>query len=119
MGVDIDLAGLRACWEDVNMSNSRRVFTAEYRVEAAHRVIDSGRTIAETARELAVSEQLLGRWVKEERVRMAAATSLGEAPLDGAERTELIRLRRQVVEQEKDLSFLKKVSAYFAATQPK
>ena len=45
------------------MTITKRFFTAEYRVEAAHRVIDSGRTIAEVARELGVGEQLLGRWV--------------------------------------------------------
>ena len=38
----------------------RRSFTTEYKVEAAHRVIDSGRTIAEVARELGVNEGLLG-----------------------------------------------------------
>ena len=31
---------------------TRRSFTAEYRVEASHRVIDSGRTIGEVALEL-------------------------------------------------------------------
>lgn len=51
------------------MARTRRRFTAEYRVEAAHRVIDSDRTIAEVARELGVGEQLLGRWVRDERVR--------------------------------------------------
>jgi hypothetical protein len=33
--------------------------------------------------------------------------------------TELARLRRQVSEQEKDIAFLKKASAYFAANQQK
>ncbi|WP_425548637.1 transposase [Amycolatopsis ultiminotia] len=32
----------------------RRSYTAEYKVEAAHRVIDSGRTISEVARELGI-----------------------------------------------------------------
>ncbi|PCK22717.1 transposase [Rhodococcus qingshengii] len=32
------------------MSRKRRSFTPEYKVEAAHRVIDSGRTIADVAR---------------------------------------------------------------------
>lgn len=43
------------------MSKSRRAFTPEYKVEAAHRVIDTGRNIAEVARELDLGEQLLGR----------------------------------------------------------
>ncbi|AZI65961.1 transposase (plasmid) [Rhodococcus qingshengii] len=49
------------------MSRTRRSFTTEYKVEAAHRVIDSGRTIAEVARELGINEALLGRWVADER----------------------------------------------------
>jgi hypothetical protein len=36
------------------MSACRREFTTEYMVEAAHRVIDSGRSIAEVTRELSV-----------------------------------------------------------------
>jgi len=57
------------------MSRTRRSFTTEYKVEAAHRVIDSGRTIAEVARELGVNEGLLGRWVADERRRVEAAAA--------------------------------------------
>ena len=111
------------------MAISRRSFTAEYRVEAAHRVIDSGRTITEVARELGISDQLLGRWVRDERVRQAAAVGVPdvpETPVTESERAELVRLRRKVgdqarqfEEQERDVVFLKKASAYFAAMQPK
>lgn len=95
----------------------RRSFTAEYKVEAAHRVIDSGRTIAEVARELGLHEGLLSHWVRDERRRIAAAEVQGEKPLEAAERAELLRLRRQVGELEKDNAFLVKASAYFAAMQ--
>jgi len=101
---------------------TRRSFTAEYRVEAAHRVIDSGRTIAEVAQEMGVGDQLLGRWVRDERVRQAAAVAVPDVPdtpLTESERAELVRLRRKVVdqarkfeEQERDVVFLKKASAY-------
>ena len=94
------------------MSGSRRKFTTEYKVEAAHRVIDSGRPIAEVARELGVMEQSLGAWVRDERRRIEAAKGTGLEPLSGAERAELLRLRRQVFEQEKDLAFLGKSAAY-------
>ena len=90
------------------MSRTRRSFTTEYKVEAAHRVIDSGRTIAEVARELGLNEALLGRWVADERRRVEAAAARNDEPLTPAERTELTRLRRQVAEQEKDIAFLKK-----------
>ena len=90
------------------MSRTRRSFTTEYKVEAAHRVIDSGRTIAEVARELGVNEGLLGRWVAQERRRVEAAATREDVPLTPAERIELARLRKQVAEQEKDIAFLKK-----------
>jgi transposase len=95
----------------------RRSYTAEYKVEAAHRVIDSDRTIAEVARELGIDAGMLSVWVKDERRRIAAAEVHGEQPLESAERAELQRLRRQVAELEKDNQFLVKASAYFAAMQ--
>jgi transposase len=95
----------------------RRSFTAEYKVEAAHRVIDSGRTVAEVARELGLNDGLLSIWVKDERRRIAAAEVHGEKPLEAVERAELLRLRKQVTELEKDNAFLVKASAYFAAMQ--
>ncbi len=44
------------------MSNGRRKFTTEFKVEAAHRVIDSGRSIVEVARELSLRQDTLGTW---------------------------------------------------------
>ena len=99
--------------------SSRRKFSVEFKVEAAHRVIDSGRTVAQVARELTVSELSLGRWVCDERARMEAAKGTELEPLTGAERAELFRLRKQVLEQEKDIAFLGKASAYFASNPPK
>jgi len=95
----------------------RRSYTAEYKVEAAHRVIDSDRTITEVARELGIDAGMLSVWVKGERRRVAAAEVGGEKPLETAERAELQRLRKQVAELEKDNAFLVKASAYFAAMQ--
>lgn len=97
------------------MSPGRRKFTTEYKVEAAHRVIDSGRSIAEVARELNVGEQSLGAWVRDERRRIEAAKGTELEPLTGAERAELVRLRKQVAELAKDNEFLGKASAYFAS----
>jgi transposase len=84
-------------------------------------VIDGNRRVAEVARELDLHENLLHTWVRDERRRMAAAgTGVrpdpggGEA-LSTEERAELVRLRAQVAEQAKDIAFLEKASAYFAA----
>jgi transposase len=106
------------------MSRPRRSFSPEYRVEAAHRVIDGNRRVAEVARELNLNDNVLHKWVRDERRRMAAAgsngaDSVGEEQLSAAERAELVRLRALVAEQSKDITFLKKASAYFAAQQPR
>ena len=99
--------------------SSRRKFTTEFKVEAAHRVIDSGRSIAEVARELSVGEQSLGGWVRDERRRKDAARGTGNEPLTPQEKAELATLRKKVVELEKDLLFLGKAAAYFAANPPR
>ena len=98
--------------------SSRRKFTTEFKVEAAHRVIDSGRSIAEVARELSVGEQSLGVWVRDERRRMDAARGTENEPLTSQEKAELATLRKKVVELENDLLFLGKVS-YFASNPPR
>ena len=54
------------------MSISRRKFTTEYKVQAAHRVIDSSRTVIEVAAELGLVEVTIGNWVIAERSRMQA-----------------------------------------------
>ena len=103
------------------MSRTRRSFTAEFKVEAARRVIDGGRPVAEVGRELNVHENLLRKWVAAERIRDGAATDARRVPPDGdltaVERAELIRLRAEIAEKDRDIAFLKKVSAYFAAQQ--
>ena len=73
------------------MSATRRRFTTEYKVEAAHRVIDSDRSVAEVARELSINEATLSSWVRDERRRIDAAKGTDTEPLSGAERAELQR----------------------------
>ena len=97
---------------------TRRSFSAEYKVEAAHRVIDTDRTIAEVARELGIDAGMLSTWVKDERRRIAAAEVHGEKPCRRPNGPNYCDCR-QVAELEKDNSFLVKASAYFAAMQNK
>src|SRR5664280_855610 len=47
------------------MAPTRRKFTLEFRIEAAHRVIDSGRSVTEVAREILMAENSLFRWVRD------------------------------------------------------
>jgi transposase-like protein len=46
------------------MSKNRRKFTLDYKVEAAYRVIDTGRTSTEVAQELSINEASLRAWVE-------------------------------------------------------
>lgn len=92
------------------MGAKRKSYTPQYRREAARLVIDTGRTIAEVAREIGVGEQLLGRWVAAERARMDDPP----AALDADERAELERLRRENAQLRMDREFLKKAAAFFA-----
>ena len=41
------------------MAPTRRKFTLEFRTEAAHRVIDSGRSVVEVAKKIAVPDNSL------------------------------------------------------------
>ena len=75
--------------------------------------------MVEVAGELSVDKGSLARWVRDERRRLEAAAGSSDEPLSPAERAELLRLRRQVAEQEKDLAFLGKAAAYFASMPPK
>jgi transposase len=81
-------------------SRKRRSYTAEYKVEAAHRVIDSDRTISGVAGNWGIDPGMLSAWVKDERRRVAAAEVVGDSPLEAAEWAELLRLHRQVGELE-------------------
>ncbi|SOC51069.1 transposase [Ornithinimicrobium cerasi] len=92
------------------MGAKRKSYTPKYRQDAAHLVIDTGRTIVEVAGEIGVGAQLLGRWVAIERSRMDDPP----AAVDVNERAELERLRREVAELRMDREFLKKAAAFFA-----
>ncbi len=63
------------------MGITRRKFTLEFKTEAAHRVIDTGRTMAEVAAELSVVDSSLARWVRDERRRMETVAGGSDEPL--------------------------------------
>lgn len=92
-------------------SKKRKSYTSEYQREAAHLVIDTGRTIAAVAAEINVGAQLLSGWVQLERDRIGAPSEVG---LDVSEPAELERLRRENAELRLDNEFLGKAAAFFA-----
>ncbi len=72
-----------------------------------------GRPVSEVARELNLHESLLGKWVRQERVRDGIASDVRHGPppegdLTARERAELVRLRAELAEKDRDIAFLKK-----------
>ena len=76
------------------MGSTRRCFTEEYKANAVALVLDEGRSVAETARNIDVHEMTLGRWVRNERESRDAQRP-ADAPLTESERDELKRLRQE------------------------
>ena len=90
----------------------RRRFTREFKLEAVRLVTERGVTIAQAARDLEVSGQVLRRWVKElEADQQQAFPGHGQMKADQAEIT---RLRREVAKLKAERDILKKAAAYFA-----
>ena len=94
----------------------RRKFTEEYRRDAALMVIDTGRPIAQVARELGIGEQGLGCWVKTERARREAEADGRRDPREVE--AENRRLRRENERLRMENEFLGKASALDAAKHP-
>jgi len=90
----------------------RRRFTREFKLEAVKLVTERGVAIAQAARDLDISGQVLRRWVKEfDSDHQQAFPGHGQQKGDQAEIT---RLRREVAKLKAERDILKKAAAYFA-----
>lgn len=89
----------------------RREYTDEFKTEAVRLVSESGKPIAQVARQLGISANLLYRWRGEEHTVKRLGTT---RTAHKAEHEELVRLRREneLLRQERD--FLKSAATYFA-----
>lgn len=97
----------------------RRVFTAEFKLEAVRRMDERrgrGVSLAAIARELEVRPDMLRLWAKQVEAR-AGAPPRDVFPGQGrlpTEQEELRRLQRENQRLQQEVEFLKKASAYFA-----
>jgi transposase len=92
------------------MSGRRRSFTPEFKDEAVKMVIESGRPIAEVARQIHVNEGTLGNWLNKWRAEHAE----DEPPLTVSERARLRELEKENRELRMKAEFLGKAAAFFA-----
>lgn len=84
------------------MPENRRKYDPEFKEGAVRLVLDTGRPIAEIAREIDVHAGTLGNWVDK-----ARDAERPEA-LSGSEREELVKLRREVHELRMQRDVLKR-----------
>ena len=92
------------------MGSTRRKFTDQYKAEAVELVINSGRPVAEIARDLGINEGTLGNWVQLAKKR----GEFTEKPLEVDERAELKELREENRRLKMEREILKKAAAWFA-----
>jgi transposase len=98
--------------EVVNMGQTRRAFTREFKKEAVKLATAGGHRTAQVARDLGVTPNLLRRWKQE-----VAGDPVAAFPGNGRRKPheeELGRLKRDLARVTQERDFLKSVAAYFA-----
>jgi transposase len=89
-------------------TTSRR-YSPEFKRDAVALLRSSGRSIAQVAKELGVSDMSLSTWAREQAKQMSPE----EAELSEAERLEAIALRKRIKELEQEIEILKRFTAYW------
>lgn len=89
----------------------RRKYTEEFKTEAVRLLQETGKPMAEVARELGINPNLLSRWRLEEHHAEIRGTT---RPALKAEAEELARLKRELDTVKKERDFLRSAAAYFA-----
>ena len=85
------------------MPETRRQFTGEFREGAVRIVRETGRPVAQVARELGINAGTLGNWVAQDRAARGDRLQLSED-----ERAELARLRKENTELRMQRDVLKR-----------
>jgi transposase-like protein len=96
------------------MPEQRRRFSAQFKAEAVQMVIETGKPIAEVARDLGIHDGTLGNWVNTYR----QAHPEPDQPLSPVERARVKELEDEVRRLRMENEFLKKAAAFFARTHP-
>jgi transposase-like protein len=89
----------------------RRTFTDEFKQDTVRLIRESGKTVAEIARDLDLSESAVRNWLTQAEIDEGRGC---QGELTTAERQELQRLRRENKQLQMEREILKKAAAFFA-----
>ena len=94
---------------------TRRQFTDAFKSEAVRLTRESGRPVAQVARELGISDNVLYRWQSEQQQVESQGRTRQAVRV---EQDELTRLRRENETLRTERDFLKRAAAFFARESP-
>ena len=100
---DLSPVSWRMLLEEKLMPEIRRRYDPEFKSGAVRIVLETGKPIAQVARDLGLHAGTLGNWLKKERLDRADYGQLDEDSL-----AELIRLRKEVAELRMERDVLKR-----------
>ena len=103
IGNDLPPVSWRMLLEEKLMPEIRRRYDPEFKSGAVRIVLETGKPIAQVARDLGLHAGTLGNWLKKERLDRADYGQLDEDSL-----AELIRLRKEVAELRMERDVLKR-----------
>lgn len=94
------------------MSETRRKYTKEFKLDAIALVQEHGYSVVRAADSLAINENMLRRWIKQHR-EQGGESFRGNGNLS-ADQQRVRELERQVRELRMEKEILKKAAAFFA-----
>lgn len=94
----------------------RRLFTREFKDDAVRQVVDAGKRASSVAREVGISEGLLGRWVRETKA-LGSERFVGTGHQTTLEE-ENRRLRKENARLSEERTILKKAAKFMLLENP-
>ena len=94
------------------MGAKRRYYDDEFKQAAIRLVTVNGHGVSETARNLGINANMLGRWKREEETKQDDTST--NAGLSSQEKEELSQLRSEVKRLRMEREILKKAAQFFA-----
>jgi transposase len=91
----------------------RKQYSKEFKLDAISLVLDQGYAIAEAARSLEISANMLGRWIKEHQADDNGQSFRGNGKLT-PEQEEIRRLKAEIKQLKLEKQILKEATVFFA-----